>query len=38
MPWQVLVFTGVVILLICCLSALVGLVKIARAEPAMVFK
>jgi putative ABC transport system permease protein len=38
MPWQVLVFTGLVILVICCLSALVGLVKIARAEPAMVFK
>ena len=38
MPWQVLVFTGAVILLICCLSALVGLARIARTEPAMVFK
>lgn len=38
MPWQILVFTGVVIVVICCLSALVGLIKVARAEPAMVFK
>ncbi len=38
MPWQVPVFTGVVILFICCLSALIGLVKIIRAEPAVVFK
>jgi putative ABC transport system permease protein len=38
MPWQILVFTGVVIVVICFLSALVGLVKIARAQPAMVFK
>lgn len=38
MPWQVLVFTGGVIVLICCFSALVGLLKIARAEAAMVFK
>ena len=38
MPWQVLVFAGVIILLICCLSAFVGLLKIARTEAAMVFK
>jgi putative ABC transport system permease protein len=38
MPWQILAFTGVVIVLICCLSALVGLLKIARAEVAIVFK
>jgi putative ABC transport system permease protein len=38
MPWQILAFTGAVIVLICCLSALVGLIKVARAEPAMVFK
>lgn len=38
MPWQILVFAGIVIVLICCLAALVGLVKVARAEPAMVFK
>ena len=38
MPWQVPVFTGVVIVFICSLSALIGLVKIIRAEPAVVFK
>ncbi len=38
MPWQVLAFTGAVILLICCLSAAIGLYKVARAEAAMVFK
>ena len=38
MPWQILVFTGAIILVICCLSALIGLVKIARTEAAMVFK
>ena len=38
MPWQILVFTGAVIVFICLLSALVGLIKIARAEAAMVFK
>ena len=38
MPWQILVFTGAVILVICCFSALVGLVKIIRAEPAVVFR
>ncbi|MHA3771593.1 ABC transporter permease [Verrucomicrobiota bacterium sgz303538] len=38
MPWQVLAFTGVVIVTICCFSALIGLIKIFRAEPAVVFK
>ena len=38
LPWQVLVFTGSVIIFICCISALIGLVKIIRAEPAVVFK
>ncbi len=38
MPWQILVFTGAVIVLICCLSAFVGLIKIARTEAAIVFK
>lgn len=38
MPWQILVFAGCVIFVICCFSAVVGLVKIARAEAAMVFK
>ncbi|MEI8108052.1 MAG: ABC transporter permease [Verrucomicrobiota bacterium] len=38
LPWEVLVFTGVVILFICGLSATVGLLKIIRTEPATVFK
>jgi putative ABC transport system permease protein len=38
LPWQVLVFTGFVIVFICCFSALIGLLKIVRAEPAVVFK
>jgi putative ABC transport system permease protein len=38
LPWQVLVFTGIVIIFICCFSALIGLLKIVRAEPAVVFK
>lgn len=38
MPWQVPVATGFIILFICSLSALIGLVKIIRAEPAVVFK
>ena len=38
MPWQVPVFTGAIILFICALSAAIGLVKIVRAEPAVVFK
>ncbi|MEK0447350.1 MAG: hypothetical protein RLZZ399_2671 [Verrucomicrobiota bacterium] len=38
MPWQILAFAGAVIVLICCASAVVGLIKIARAEAAMVFK
>jgi putative ABC transport system permease protein len=38
MPWQILAFTGGVIVLICLFSAVVGLVKIARTEAAMVFK
>ena len=38
MPWEILAFTGGVILFICCLSALYGLGKVARLEPAVVFK
>jgi putative ABC transport system permease protein len=38
LPWQVLLFTGGVVVFICCFSALIGLVKIIRAEPAVVFK
>jgi hypothetical protein len=32
------VFSGAVILLICIISALVGVIKVIRAEAAMVFK
>jgi len=38
MPWQVPVFVGFVIVLICCLSATIGLIKISKLEPAVVFK
>ena len=38
MPWQVPVFVAVIIILICCFSAAIGLRKIARLEPAVVFK
>ena len=38
MPWQVPVFVGVVIALICCFSAAIGVAKVARLEAAMVFK
>jgi putative ABC transport system permease protein len=38
MPWQVPAFTAVVITLICCFSATIGLRKIAKLEPAVVFK
>ena len=34
MPWQVLVFSGAVILLICIISALVGVIKVISAEAA----
>lgn len=38
MPLQVPVFTAVIITLICCFSASIGLRKIAKLEPAVVFK
>ena len=38
MPWQVPVGVAVIIMLICCFSALVGLRQIAKLEPAVVFK
>jgi putative ABC transport system permease protein len=38
MPWQVPVFVAVIIILICCFSAAIGLRKIAKLEPAVVFK
>ena len=38
MPWQVPAFVAVVILFICGFSALIGLAKVARLEPAVVFR
>jgi len=37
-PWQVPVFVALIIMLICCFSAAVGLRQIAKLEPAVVFK
>jgi putative ABC transport system permease protein len=37
MPYQLLVFTFFAIMLICVISALLGIRKVAKAEPAMVF-
>jgi len=38
MPWHVPVFVGAVVITICIFSALIGLAKIAKLEPAVVFK
>jgi len=38
MPWQVPAFVAVVIAFICIFSATIGLIKIARLEPAVVFR
>ena len=38
MPWQVPAFVAVIIILICCFSAAIGLRQIAKLEPAVVFK
>jgi putative ABC transport system permease protein len=38
MPWQVPVFVAVVILFISAFSALIGLNKVLRLEPAVVFR
>lgn len=38
MPWQVPAFVAGVILFICAFSAIIGLVKVARLEPAVVFR
>ena len=37
-PWQLLLFTGGAVLLICVLSACISIVKVIRLEPAIVFK
>ena len=38
LPWQVLAFTGSIIVFICLFSATIGLLKVIRAEPAIVFR
>ncbi|TSA34700.1 MAG: FtsX-like permease family protein [Verrucomicrobiaceae bacterium] len=38
MPWQVPTFVAIVIVFICSFSALIGLIKVARLEPAVVFR
>ncbi len=38
MPWQLPVATFAVIMLICTLSALIGILKIRKVEPAIVFR
>jgi putative ABC transport system permease protein len=38
MPWQLLVISGGVVLIICSISALICIWKVARLEPAIVFK
>jgi putative ABC transport system permease protein len=37
-PWQLLVFSGVGITLICIFAALLSIIKVIRLEPAIVFK
>jgi putative ABC transport system permease protein len=38
LPWQAPIFAFVVIIGICCLAALLGMIRVARLEPAMVFR
>lgn len=38
MPWQVPAFVAAVTIFICSLSAMIGLIKVARLEPAVVFR
>jgi putative ABC transport system permease protein len=38
MPWQVPAFVAGVIIFICSISALIGLTKVMRLEPAVVFR
>jgi putative ABC transport system permease protein len=37
-PWQLLVFSGIGVSLICMLAALLSIIKVIRLEPAIVFK
>jgi putative ABC transport system permease protein len=38
LPWELLIFTGVAVTLICVLSALLSVRRVMRLEPAIVFK
>ena len=38
LPWQVLAFAGAVIVFICLFASGIGLLKVFRAEPAIVFR
>jgi putative ABC transport system permease protein len=38
MPWQLLVFSGAGVSLICIMAALISILKVIRLEPAIVFK
>ncbi len=38
LPWQVLAFAGGIIVFICLFAAGIGLIKVFRAEPAVVFR
>jgi putative ABC transport system permease protein len=38
MPWQAPVFSFIAVIGICCLAALLGMIRVARLEPAMVFR
>jgi putative ABC transport system permease protein len=38
LPWQLLVFTGVAITLICMFASTLSMLKVIRLEPAIVFK
>ncbi len=38
MPWQLLVFSGAGVGLICIIAALISILKVIRLEPAIVFK
>jgi len=38
LPWQILAFTAAVIVFICLFAASIGLLKVYRAEPAVVFR
>jgi len=38
MTWQLLIFSGVGVMLICCIAALISIRTVFKLEPAVVFK